>query len=241
MKIKRIKLNRLRNDEWFNFFTEFKSFVMQSTPAALDIEALFNTFVALYTQADESLEVLRKSSYTAEIVHLDSLRDRTYRGLVEAIRSGLHHYSEVQSAAAERLKPLFDHYGDLSAKSYNEETASIYNILQELRGQYAPQVVSLALQGWIDELERNNVAFEAAILARNTEGADKAADVKMLEIRRQTDRCYLDILERLEALMLIQGDDAFTGFVKELDTNIDRYRKILSRRHRSKTEPSREL
>jgi hypothetical protein len=40
MKILRIKLIRLRNEEWFNFFTEFKTFVTQSTPQALNIEAL---------------------------------------------------------------------------------------------------------------------------------------------------------------------------------------------------------
>ncbi|MDR2805322.1 MAG: DUF6261 family protein [Dysgonamonadaceae bacterium] len=242
MKIKRIKLNYLRNEEWFNFFTEFKSFVQQATPGALNIEALFTAFVALYAQADESLEILRKSSYTAEIVHLDSLRDRTYRGLVEIVRSGLHHYSETHAAAAERIKPLFDHYGDLSGKSYNEETAGIYNLLQELRGQYAPQVATLALEGWINELERNNQAFESAILARNAESADKTTDVILLDIRRKTDRCYLDIVERIEALMLIHGEAYFAVFVKTLNTNIERYLNVLSRRcgHGNKAETKTE-
>jgi hypothetical protein len=230
MKIKRIKLNRLRNEEWFNFFTEFKKFVTQATPEALDIEALFTVFVTLYTQADALLEVLRKSSYTSEIVHLDSVRDCTYRGLFEAVQSALHHYSEIYLTAAEKIKPVFDHYGNLSEKSYNEETSGIYNLLKELRGTYAPQVATLALEGWVDELERNNQAFEAAILARNAEKATKTADVSLLDIRRKASRCYLDILERLEAQILLHGEAKYSDFVKTLNANIERYANVLSRR-----------
>jgi hypothetical protein len=238
MKIKRIKLDKLRNEEWFNFFTEFQKLVTQATPEALDIEALFSVFVTLYSQADALLEVLRKSSYTSDIVRLDSVRDSTYRGLSEAILSALHHYSDTHSAAAERLQPLLEHYGNLSVKSYNEETAGIYNFLQELRGTFAPQVATLALEGWVDELERNNRAFEAAILARNVEGAGKATDVTLLDIRRKTNRCYLDIVERIEAKILLQGEANYSAFVKTLNTNIERYAIALNRRqgHGNKSE-----
>jgi hypothetical protein len=236
MKISRIKLIRLRNEEWFNFFTEFKTFVEQISPQALNIEALFAKFQALYVQADESLEVLRKSSYTAEIVHLDGVRDSTYRGLAEAVKSAQHHYHAPMREAADKLEVILEHYGNLSAKPYNEETAGIYNLLQDFRTKYAAEVNTLALSGWLDELEANNKAFETAILARNAEEAGNSIDVKMLEVRRQTDRCYLDIVERLEALMLIQGDAPFAAFVKKLNTNIERYKSVLSRRGQHKGE-----
>jgi hypothetical protein len=232
----RIKLRNMRNEEWFNFYTEFKTFALKHSPENLDIEVLFAVFLSLYGKADEAMEVLRKSSFTTEIIQLDDERDNTFRGLSGSIETALHHYDPAKRAAAERLKPLFDHYGNLSAKPYNEETAGIYNLLQELRGQYAPQSAALELTGWIDELERRNQAFEAAILTRNTESAGKSTEVKLLDIRRQTDRCYLDIVERLEALMLIRGEAAFGGFVKELNANIERYNNVLSRRHAQKTD-----
>jgi hypothetical protein len=236
MKISRIKLTGMRNEEWFNFFTEFKTFVEQeSSPKALDIEALFATFLVLYAQADKALEVLRKSSYTAEIVQLDGVRDGTYRGLTETVRAGLHHYSAPVREAAEKLEVIIDRYGNLSAKPYNEETAGIYNLLQDLRAK-VNEVSILNLSGWLNELEANSQAFETAILARNAEEAGHVADVNMLEIRRQTDRCYLDIVERLEALMLIQGDAAFAGFVNKLNANIARYKNVLSRRGHHKEE-----
>jgi hypothetical protein len=235
MKITRIKLRNLRNEEWFNFFTEFKTFVAQSTPEALDIEALFATFLALYVQADESLEILRKSSYTAEIIHLDGVRDGTFRGLTEVIQASLHHYLTPTREAAEKLEVIIDHYGNLSAKPYNEETSGIYNLLQDLRAKTA-EVAALDLSGWLNELEANNQAFETAILNRNAEKADSIVDINMMEIRRQTDRCYLNIVERIEALTLIQGDAAFADFVNKLNTNITRYKNVLSRRGHHKEE-----
>jgi hypothetical protein len=225
----------MRNEEWFNFFTEFKTFVTQSTSEALDIETLFLTFLTLYGQADKALEILRKSSYTSEIVRLNGVRDSTYRGLAETVKSGLHHYLAPTREAAEKLKMILDHYGNLSTKPYNEETSGIYNLLQDLRAKTA-EVAALNLSGWLNELEANNQAFEAAILARNAEGADHIVDINMLEVRRQTDRCYLDIVERIEALILIQGNAAFADFVNKLNTNIERYKNVLSRRGHHKEE-----
>jgi hypothetical protein len=78
MKIEKIKLSKLRNEEWFKFFTEFKTFVTQSTPQSLNIEALFVAFLALHAH-DESIEVLRKNSSTDEIVQLDVDRNNTFQ------------------------------------------------------------------------------------------------------------------------------------------------------------------
>ncbi|MDR2806196.1 MAG: DUF6261 family protein, partial [Dysgonamonadaceae bacterium] len=170
---------------------------------------------------------------------LDAARDSSFRGLSETAQSALHHYEPLKRAAAEKLKPLFDHYGNLAAKPYNEETSGIYNFLQELRGQYAPQTETLGLYGWINELDRTNQAFETAILARNAEEAGKAT-AKMLDVRRKTDRTYLDIVERIEALMLIHGEAYFAVFVKTLNANIERYQNVLSRRHRRQPSPNGE-
>jgi hypothetical protein len=232
MKITRIRLDRLHNEEWFNLFTEFKKFVEKITPEALNIEELFIVFLSFFQSADDTLEQIRKSDYTPEIVKQDGLRDSTFRGLNDTVRAGLRHFDPAKRAAAEKLVTLFDHYGDLAGKPYNEETSAIYNLLQALRGPYADAAATLELSGWIDELERNNTDFEKNVLERNSEYAGKT-DLKMLEIRRQTGRCYLNIVERIEALCLINGDEAFAPFIKTLNANIERYKISINRRKSS--------
>ena len=229
MKITRIKLNRLRNEEWFNFFTEFKTFVEEAYPEVLDVEALFVVFMTLYGMADDALEQIRKSNYTSAIVQLDGLRDNAFLGLSETVHSYLRHFDEGKRTAADRLVMLFEHYGNIANKPYNEETASIYNFLQDIRGKYADEVATLDLASWLNELERTNTEFEKAVLDRNREYAGKT-DLNMLDIRRRTGRAYLDIVERIEALSLIQGDEKFAPFIRTLNANIERYKNAVSRR-----------
>ena len=79
MKFKRIRTEHLRNEEWFQFFTEFKSLVEYHHPGTLNIEALFVIFVTLYVNADNALEVIRKSATTEQLVEADRNRDIVFR------------------------------------------------------------------------------------------------------------------------------------------------------------------
>jgi hypothetical protein len=235
MKFKRLHLYKLRNEEWFNFFTEFKTFVEEFFPQAQHIEELFPVFLNLYSMADTAIEKITKSGFTSVIVESDEKRDDCFRGLVASVKAALFHYEADKRAAAEKIDALLNHYGNPAIKPYNEETASIYNLLQEFRGNYADAVATLSLNGWVDEMDKNNRKFEKAILDRNNENADKT-DINTLDIRHKVNRCYLDIIERFEALMLINGDDAFAPFVKTLNSNIDRYNNTLKRRRGNKKE-----
>jgi hypothetical protein len=242
MKIKRLRLKSLRNEEWFNFFTEFKKFVEETTPEALDIEALFVVLMIFYRMADEALEPIRKSNYSSTIRQLDKVRGEAFVGLNTTMRAALKHFDMKKRTAAERLVILFDHYSDLSDRPYNEETASIYNFLQDIRAQYPTEIAELELTGWLNELERTNTEFENAILSRNREYVSRTK-LNMLEVRRQAGRAYLDIVERIEALSLINGDEKFATFVNTLNANIERYKTAINRRigtNAAKTESENE-
>jgi hypothetical protein len=219
----------MRNEEWFNFFAEFKKFVEETSPETINIDELYALFLILYTDVDTALEVLRKSSYTSILVSLDEQRDDTFRGLTTAVESAAHHFDPAMKEAADTLKPLWNHYGNLAVRPFNEETAAIVNFIQELRGKFAPAIQTLGLTGWVDELERRNIAFETTVLERNRENADKP-DLHVLDLRRKINRCYLDMIERIEAQILLQGDELFANFVKTLNANIDRYLAVLNRR-----------
>jgi hypothetical protein len=225
----------LRNEEWFNFFTEFKTFVEKTSPEVLDIEALFIVFICLLKEADEALEKIKKSNFTAAIIQADECRDDAFRGLSYSARSALFHFDESKKAAAERLVTILDHYGNIADKPYNEETASIYNFLQDIRNQYSDEIDILDLSGWLNELERTNNEFEQIILKRNQEYAGRT-ELNMFNVRKKTDRAYLDIIERIEALALIQGEEKFRDFFKTLNANIERYKIAINRRSAKRDE-----
>lgn len=231
----RFTLRQMRNEEWFNFFLEFKTFVIQNTPQALGIEALFSLFLTQLQQADEALEQIRKSPLTVDIRRFDALRDSAFRSLKAAWKYGLADPDPYQHEAAERLGIVFHHFGNLASKPYNEATAGILNFIQELRGKYAPDVQTLTLTGLVDKLEEANNAFETMVLQRNAEAAERPA-LNMLQLRHDTDRCYCDMLERIEAQALMEGPDRFDDFIRTLNANIERYKRRHSHSKNNENE-----
>lgn len=229
MKCNRFKIELLRNQEWFQFYTDFKTAVSQFDSAILGIDALFANFLVLYNSADEVLEMIRKSATTEQIADADTNRDGTFRGLIDAIKSALNHFDPAKREAAKRLQIVVNTYGNLARKSYDEETASIYNFLQELNGDYAANITLLALNDWVVQLEADNKTFDTLMQNRYTEGSGKT-NLRMQTIRLDTDRCYRDMLDRLDALMLINGDEVYAPFVNELNARSLRYENILAQR-----------
>jgi hypothetical protein len=87
MKTNRIEFPRLRNDEHFQFHTEFRDAVIAANPETIRIAPQFDTYLALYTQLDEALVKILRSATTEEIGAADHRRDATLRGLVNITRA----------------------------------------------------------------------------------------------------------------------------------------------------------
>jgi hypothetical protein len=220
----------LRNEEWFQFLVEFRRLATDADPTALDIDALFAVFVALLEQADGLLEQIPKSSETAVIGTLDAERDRIWSGFTEAVRSASRHFLPERRDDAAVIARVVDHYGDITHRSYSEETAALYNLIQELRASAATPLQQLGLTPWIDELERINGEFQEAVIRRTRENAAKP-EIGMVDIRRQTDEAWNGIIRRIEALATVHsGAEPYGAFIRTLNAHVERYRNILSRR-----------
>ena len=132
-------------------------------------------------------------------------------------------------AAAARLQVVLDTYGNIAKKPYDEETAAITSLIAELRTGYAADVSTLGINAWIDELDRNNIAFDALKKERYTQDAERT-QLKMKETRVAVDQCYHEIVERINALIIVNGATAYASFVNELNARIDAYNQMLALR-----------
>lgn len=228
MKCKRFRNEELRNEEWFQFYTEFKVLAEQHTPQALHIEALFATFTKLYADADEALETIRKSATTEQLTESDNIRDNLFRGFADAVKSARNHFDPAKKEASRQIQIILDQYGNIARKPYDQETASIYNFVQDINAK-AADVDLLGLADWIAQLDAENKNFEALMRNRYGEAASKSA-LRMKEVRLEADRLYRDILDRLDALMLLNGEEAYAPFVRELSVRVERYSNLLAQR-----------
>ncbi len=202
----------------------------QYTPTALNIEELFTSFLSLYANADEALEIIRKSATTSQIAEADRVWDSIFRGFSDAVKSAQNHFDPAKREAAQRLLVIFNHYGNIARKPCDEETASIYNFLQDINsGTLAADVFLLRLDDWITQLDADNQIFEALMKNRYDENSAKT-DLKIKSVRTETDRTYRDILDRLDILILINGDALYTPFVKDLNVHSEQFNNLIAQR-----------
>ena len=230
MKCNRFVVEKLRNEEWFQFYTEFKSLVEYYGADALNIDALFSAFVVLYADADEALEIIRKSAITMQLAESDTTRDGTLSGFNGAVKSALKHFDPLKCEAAKRVQIVIDTYGNMARKSYDDQTASIYNFLQEMNGKYAADISMLGLGDWVAQLDAENKAFDTLMQSRYAENSEKT-NLRLQSIRLETDRNYRDTLDRIDAMILLNGNvPPLSTFVNELNTRTLRYENILAQR-----------
>jgi len=237
MKTKFIHLVALRNDAHFQFHTEFKDLVTKFGADALKVKTQFAAYLPLYHAEDEALKKVMKSAITAEIQVADKHRDLLFRGMVDANKSALNHFNPQVVEAAKRLKILFDTYGNLAQKTLNEETSGIYNLLQDLSGKYAADAAATMLTDWTAELGAANDAFGKLMKDRYEETALRT-DLVLKECRQKADEAYRTITERINALVLVEGEAAYSDFIRNLNAVVDKYLALLAQRQGKSSKPA---
>jgi len=130
---------------------------------------------------------------------------------------------------------IFYQYGNLVPLPYDEETGSIENLIKDLRTKTVEEIDIMGLVPWINELERQNIRFKTLEATRNTEEANRT-ELRMKKVRVEIDDVYRKIVKRINALIEINGEAAYTGFVKEMNARIFRAQDALAQ---SKDHPDK--
>jgi len=229
MKARSIAFGRMRNDEHFQFHVEFIELVNRSGADELKIGVQFAAYMPFFHRVDEALKKISKSAFTEEIQKADKRRDKAFRALVLKQRAVLNDFRHENQKAAQKLSILFNTYGNLSRKPLLEQTSGIYNLMQELRGDYADALRTLGLQALADELEAANNHFSMLYRKRLDESAQKTKIVLNQE-RKKLDSAYKQLIERLNARSILEGEPTLYEFIDLLNTLISKYKTLMAQR-----------
>jgi hypothetical protein len=221
MNIIDFHLAHLRNEEHFQFQTDFKELVETNNPITMNIAVAFASYLAVYNDESIALDVIRKSAISDEIAQADTVRDSTFRGFSDSVQSASRHFNIGVKQAAMRLQVVLGHYGNIATKPYDEETAAIDSLVNDLNTTYAADVTAITgLSEWVAELKANNDAFDNLKKNRYTEASSKTM-LRMKEVRLQADAAYHTVTERINSLIIVNGETGYTSFVNELNARID--------------------
>jgi hypothetical protein len=236
MKIIRIDLKNLRNEAHYQFLTAVIALIVKFPLIASRLGDLFGLLQGLFAKEDEVVDYINKSDYSAKIADADERLDKAVTGFGETVRGALHHFRPDVTDAAQSLKNLMGTYGNIIRKNYDEELAAVSNLVQELEGAYAPSVYVIGgLSEWITEIKSASENMATLIALRNTERAGKPQE-RMLNVRREIDSVYRDVVAKIEALTLIEGETEYVTFIKELNELVDRFNKIRPRKTKKDAE-----
>lgn len=229
MEILSINSVKLQNEEHFKFQTDFRGLVETFTPATLGIEALYTAYLPFYINESEAIDVIRKSLVTDDLAIADVQRDTTFRGLLGTVKSATNHFKPELQKSAERLQIVCDNYGNIALKPYEQETVAINQLVNDLQVSYASDIVALGLNEWVAELKAQNIAFDNLRKTRHTEDSSKTS-LKMKIERSNVDEKYRAIVKRINALIEVNGLEAYSNFVGELNARINTYNNTIAQR-----------
>lgn len=234
MKTTKTDFQNYRNEEHFFFHTEVKDLITQLNPATLKIQTLFNVYQNLWTKLDEALEKIVKSSITKDIEEQDLQRDNLFRGLCGYNKAMTNHFKSEFVKAAQRIQIVIDKYGNLGKKPMFDETASIYNFLQELTDNYAADIQLIGLKDWVVELGIMNDKFKSLLHNRYDETLQKTT-LKAKDVRIEIDTAYKNIVLAVEALALLENAEVHKNFITKMNLIVGKYNSMLAQRKSKNT------
>lgn len=230
-KITSFQSARLRNNEHYQFMTDVKNAIEAATPAALNMETVYPEFNTAHENLNSALLVDQGSTKTEQLIALDLKRDRTWSAVYARVRATLLCPVEEEVEAAKAVKRVFDLYGNVRSMSYNEESAALTNLVEDLEKQKnAAYCTTMGMTHWVAALKQLNIDFIALLEARNVELANReSGDVK--SVRDIIDPAYEKIVKRANALVeLNMAGSELQTFIRQLNQRIKYYTETLAAR-----------
>jgi hypothetical protein len=233
MKILKIYFSYLRNEAHYQFLLLVKILFETYPNVAGIVSTLLTPFYELLTLEGKLVDAIRSSEYTKQLAEINERLDRALVGFHAAVNAALHHPNPEAVKAAERLKVRLNAFrGEIERKAYEEESAAVKILVADLQGSYAPQVSLLGLEVWVNEIAAEQSLFEQIYLQRSAAHAAQPHD-KLKDVRKQIETVYHQIIERIDAYTVMNGDGVTDTFVSLLNDQIT-YFMDHSHRHAKK-------
>jgi hypothetical protein len=124
----------------------------------------------------------------------------------------------VVKAAKELMKRLKD-FGDIKSKAYEEESAAVQVLLDDLQTTFIQQVRLVGIDALVKDLADAENTFVQLYEQRNAEFAERPHE-HIRDIRRQLEGIYNEMITIIVAAVITNDDKEYNDFIAQLNINI---------------------
>jgi len=228
MKVNPFNLTKLTGASHLQLMTDVNTMLTDAkVPADKAFGTLYTVFIAALTAEGESQKTELGSQFAKQLEDADLLRDNRYRGLALTVEANLYHKTTTLVDSARRVMRVIDQFGNPTNKPLNDETSILSSIVAELETTYVADVTALGLTTWVAALKEANTNFATLTASRNTEQAARTA-LPMKDCRKVLDAAYKHLVERLNALVNINGTATYGSLVDKLNERLDYFRNLVA-------------
>jgi hypothetical protein len=223
-----VDTSRFYNEQAFGYFSLIEGeFAKCNAPSFKARRAKFSHCLAAF---DAVLELPRKNLLTQAIIKADRRRDNAYRHLVERVRIDTRHFKPEKAEAARQVNAILEHYHNPIALPYIQASGLLSNLVQDLDEPVTrARLTLLDIVEWLDELKASNDEFFALFLARSNEQAGTGTGVTR-KARRALERAYRECVACINALVEVEGPEAYAVMIGIINQLVIRQRSELRAR-----------
>jgi hypothetical protein len=218
-KIKAIIFSYLRNEAHYEFLWIFRHLVDEYQQVKTLLGGLFNAFLALLDTEKKLLDAARASALTKQIADADHRVDRAVSGIKATVNAARHALDPAVAEAARVLYVRLREFGNIRGKAYEEESAAVQVLLNDLNSTYAPQVALVNMQTWVAELMDAEAAFTQLYLQRGGEVASRPQE-RMTDIHRQIEASYHSMTTLIDASAIVDASSVYDEFIAKLNAQV---------------------
>lgn len=194
--------SRLNNAEHYDVHDAMMAYIEPNVPQVTGLAPFWTDYQIKFRTEGANYKISQKIPGTEQVEMLDKQRDRSTTYLHQTIIYRTISKVEAEQQAANRLKEVFDKYRNASQRAYNQNSAMITNLIEDLReDEYAADVATLNIAADINQLERENEAFKVAFRERSKVKFDDP-DEKLKDARLATDKAFGEVADCINGLYI---------------------------------------
>ena len=224
IQVGEIRLEGLDNGSHFSYHTTAIGWAKANETIASKCVKFITPYDASLVEEDIIIKTSPKSPFTDAIVSSDRLRDDLYRRYRNAVKAMDGIAIEEMASAAKTLMQHIKDYRINTSAQIDKETGYMLSFVKDLQEKYADEVATLNLTTIVEQLAAAN--NQVADLLRQRDIANKDREIGATKrVRADVDKAYRQLIQVINAYVLIEGEEAYADFIGQMNSLIKRYKQ----------------